>query len=281
MVIITASYIIGIILGLYLRINIALFACLVMVVGLFSTFIIKQTRKFFAFMILFIIIVSFSYIKYKESKADEIYSIAGEENNCVGVIVSVEKENDYYYNYLLKIKSINNNNKYNGIQVLLKISKKNTPIMIELGDLINVNVALEKPAERRNYGGYNYANYLKTKNVYLTGKVNENNIKVIKKNSLFVVNMWISNLRFKLKSNSKKLLPKENESIGFAILLGDTSLIPSDEREMFSRASLSHVLAISGMHVGIVVICLSVLMKRIDKRKSRLIMIFFLFFSVN
>lgn len=50
------------------------------------------------------------------------------------------------------------------------------------------------------------------------------------------------------------------------------------QKESFSDASLSHVLAISGMHVTYVIIGISFVLKKFDNRKSKYIFIVFLIF---
>lgn len=286
MIIITASYAIGILLGLYLEINIAFFVAvftvlfLLFMIPLFSLKVINSYNKvklllFAAFIVL---VSSCIYVNCRESKFQTAYTELNGESECIGTVVAEEKESDYYYNYIVKIKSVNGSNKYEGIQILLKINKRMKVHRLEYGDFICAIVNLEKPEGRRNYKGYDYANFLKTKNVYMIGKLNANEVKVIKKNSLFVVNMWINSFRITLKNNLVNLLPQETASVSLALLLGDSSMLIDEQRETFSQANMSHILAISGMHVGFVVAGLSLMLKRFDKRKTKYIMIVFLVF---
>lgn len=53
-------------------------------------------------------------------------------------------------------------------------------------------------------------------------------------------------------------LSPDSERLLNAVLLGDTSLITPDQREVYSNAGLSHLLALSGMHVAIIAMILSV-----------------------
>lgn len=52
--------------------------------------------------------------------------------------------------------------------------------------------------------------------------------------------------------------------------------IKDSEKEIFSDASLSHILAISGMHVSYVIVGISFILKKYDNRKSKYILIAFL-----
>ena len=48
-------------------------------------------------------------------------------------------------------------------------------------------------------------------------------------------------------------LKEPESSLSKAIVLGDKKGIPDDLREIFSQAGISHIAAISGMHISIIV----------------------------
>ena len=198
-----------------------------------------------------------------------------QETKYVGTIISVNKESSYYNNYVVEIKEKKSN-------ILLKVKKNKYKknIKLEYGDLIYITGNIEKPAIKRNYKGFDYSKYLQTKNIYAICKSNADEIQIIKKNSLSVYNMWINKLQNKLKENLGKVLPNETASVAVALLLGDTSMINDKQKNTFSNASLSHILAISGMHVSYVIMGCSFLLKKFDKRKSKyMFMILLIFFA--
>lgn len=314
MLIITLSYIIGILLGLYLEINITLYICVLIVIIIIMYYIfwklcgkvtnyscisrvidklicktdIKESsykigkRVKLVSICCLVIIISNTIIHQKELRYRNLYNVIGEDVNYVGVVMNEEKESSYYYNYIIQVKSLNSeqNNKFKNTNILLKIKKnKNSNVKkLEYGDLIYGIGNFEKPATRRNYMGYDYLQYLKNKNVYMICNSNITDVKVIKKNSHHAINMWINKLRNRLKNNLIQLLPDTNAGIAIALLLGDTSLIDEKQKNVFSNASLSHILAISGMHVTYVIIGCSFLLKKFDKRKSKYFFIVFLIF---
>ena len=97
----------------------------------------------------------------------------------------------------------------------------------------------------------------------------------------FEINACIMNLRYKLKTNLLRVLPKEEADIASALLLGYSSDIDENQRDMYSKANVIHVLAISGMHVNYIVVALSVIQKKLDNRKGKIILIIFLLFFVQ
>lgn len=290
MLFITVCYIIGIILGLYLRLNIALFVLLVLSLISIIIFILLRyksvlikSKEVLLIGIICIITLNISSIRtsYLENRFNRLYSDYYKQNtidvNYKAHVVSVEKESQYYYNYIVKIINIDDNVKYKNTHILLKVKKsKNNVIRIEYGDIITGKMSLERPETQRNYGGFDYSRYLKTKNVYMIGKSNVDDIKVSNKHSEFVIKVWINSLRERGKDNLKQLLSHDNSNIANALLLGYSNLVDSEQKEQFSNASLSHILAISGMHVGFVFAGITIILKRFDNRKGKYVGIVFL-----
>lgn len=302
MLIITVSYIIGILLGLYLKINMAPFiikSTIVAIVILSIIFVIIlrknimiitekiksnkcNLKKIKNIIIISIIpmVVSCIVMQYKESKYAKFQSNISQDIKFIGTVIEEEKESEYYNNYIVKINNINEKENYRNICLLIKI-KKNKNIenkKLKYGDLIFISGLFEHATTRRNYKGFDYSQYLKTKNIYGICKTDANSLKVLKENSCFVTNMWINKLRNALKNNLQTLLPSDTASIAIALFLGDSSLIEDTQKQTFSNASLSHVLAISGMHVTYVIVGCSWILNRFDKRKSKYVFIVFLIF---
>lgn len=302
MLIITVSYIIGILLWLYLKINMAPFiikSTIVAIVILSIIFVIIlrknimiitekiksnkcNLKKIKNIIIISIIpmVVSCIVMQYKESKYAKFQSNISQDIKFIGTVIEEEKESEYYNNYIVKINNINEKENYRNICLLIKIKKnKNTENKkLKYGDMIFISGLFEHATTRRNYKGFDYSQYLKTKNIYGICKTDVNSLKVIKENSCFVTNMWINKLRNALKNNLQTLLPSDTASIAIALFLGDSSLIEDTQKQTFSNASLSHVLAISGMHVTYVIVGCSWILNRFDKRKSKYVFIVFLIF---
>lgn len=241
-IIITISYIIGILWGIYLKINIYPF-CIILFglnnfIRFYSRAFINLKNKYINNLIsevyyknilintcIITLIISNIVINYKENRFENLYKNI-DDIKGIGVIVNINKETEYYNNYTIKVKNINNNNKLENTHIILKIKKGNKTNQknnYKYGDLIYFSGTNENIAIQRNYKGYDYSQYLKTQNIYGVCKTDNTNVKLIKENSLSVVNMWINNLRNKVKNNLKQLLPNETAGIATALLIGDST----------------------------------------------------------
>lgn len=276
-VIITLCYIISIIWGIYLKKYIPFFY---LTWGIFLIFFFIKKRKLQKFIIVCAIFtcISTSIIKAIDNKF-YTFNIENSEINAIAIIEEIKPESEYYYNYIIKV--INLNNKKSNMKMYLMIRKNKENKQLKYADLIQVYGSFEKGEVQRNYKGFSQFDYLKYQNVY--GFIKGEKTKVIKHNSTNAYKLWINNVRFHIQESLQELINIENLGIANALLLGDGSLITSEQKNIFSSANLSHILAISGMHVSYVILGVSFLLKKISnrKRKYSLIILLFIYASIT
>lgn len=125
--------------------------------------------------------------------------------------------------------------------------------------------------------GFDYGRYLREKKI--SGIVKLNKIEVLKKEKDFKYYL------FNQKEKLFVILEKNysNEQAGFlkAILLGQTSSLDENIKENFKKANVSHILAISGMHITYIVLALEnslkIFIKNIKTRNFIIIIFLFIF----
>jgi competence protein ComEC len=65
--------------------------------------------------------------------------------------------------------------------------------------------------------------------------------------------LWISRLRRALAEGLRDRLPGDRGEVAAALVTGDRSGLPDDVTEALRRSNLAHLLAISGLHMGLIV----------------------------
>ena len=186
---------------------------------------------------------------------------------------------------IIQIVSIEENaTKYIGkiIDSDIKYSK-NTKLIIytnnseELtsGNIIKIKGIFEKADKARNYKGFNYRNYLKKRKIY--GIINCEKISIIDNKNDFIT--VIEQVRYEI-SNKILNLYNENKYTEFlkGILIGRTEGIDEKIKNNFRDSSISHILAISGLHVSYVILGIQFILNKLvkSKRKQNIIQIIFL-----
>ena len=77
-----------------------------------------------------------------------------------------------------------------------------------------------------------------------------------------------ASLRARLTSALVERVGEEAGGYTAALLLGQRSLVPSEDRAAFSRLGIAHILAVSGFHTGVLVLLLSGLFRLLRLRPS-------------
>ncbi|TYP93849.1 competence protein ComEC [Fodinibius salinus] len=122
------------------------------------------------------------------------------------------------------------------------------PNGLELGDQINFSAIIYPLDPKRNPGQFDYKDYLSSIGIYTqAGITNIGNIH----SSPASVFRWTS-LRQKVLDAIEHNFSKQTVPLAKALLIGHKNELKREEKIAFSRAGLSHIMAVSGLHVGFI-----------------------------
>lgn len=277
--IITLAFIIGIIWGVYLKISILPF---LIFLGILAIFYSSRRKSIILFLIF--CFISNIYISSLENNFTTKYQNIYGEVTIVGTIISDVQDKEYNYKYKVKIDKLKFDNKEQeqceGTYILLKLKKEKTNHIYNYGDKIMLTGEFELPQGQRNYGGFNYREYLKTKNIYGIVISKMSQVKLIKTNNANIVNILANKVSKKIKENINNMLPEQQANLLTGILIGDKAGISEEVQISFRDSNLSHMLAISGTHVSYVILGFTFVLDkiRIGKKLSKVFTIIFLIF---
>lgn len=295
------GYIIGIILGLYCKISIVFLYLIIYLINIviknkkvekskFKLVSFKRYSRYlkiiFTSKVLKIIIISSvisnSVTIFQNNKYQNLYvNFDNKEIIVEAVVISNVEEKQNKDVYKIKVKSVNNSKVYKNTYLILNINKKQKIDKLNYGQQIKLNGIFKEPTSKRNYKGFDYKEYLKTKNIYGTIEFK----KVINKEEARNLPLKIlNNITLSIKNRAQGLLNKEISSVLLGLTLGNTNDISKDVKQNFQDSNISHVLAISGLHVGYIMVFVGwILDKTIGKRKSKIgtsiILIFYVFLT--
>ena len=194
-----------------------------------------------------------------------------------GYVIDVKNEVNESENkskeYSIRVNAFDSFKLFKSIKLKVYTKEK-----LSLGDEVIVKGAFTQGDVRRNYKGFNYRNYLRQNGIYGIINVQDDCLKVIGKNN----NLEIVFMKIKERVNSSLEEYFEIESLGFfqSLLFGNKNNLNQETKDLFKDTSISHVLAISGMHVGIVLISFENILKKVsnNKRLNYYLEIMFLIF---
>ena len=300
--IVVIGYIIGIIWGQYLNLSIVplyifITICLY-IMKFFSSpkkFKVFSIHRYFKYLkiiinakILLILFLS-SFISYnivisKNQKREILQNQFQNQSEFIqtGTIVSTQIIEEYKIRYIFEVKystfknyrfyiDIKNNSNDLNTKSLAKLQNKNIT-NLEFGDKVKIKGEFIKPEKQRNYKGFDYNNYLKQKDILGTIQVQElekiNQNKSLKNNFINLVNNYVQSL----KNKAYQILPEKIASLFIGIVFGDRSMIDEETVQNFNASSLSHILAVSGMHFTFLISGVIILLKDFLGRKKTYIL---------
>lgn len=136
----------------------------------------------------------------------------------------------------------------------LILFKKSDSVSHQLGDELTVYDDISNASDERNPGDFNYKEYLELIDVYGQIYVDENQILKVTSDS---EKTWIIGLREHLMMALEKSGLKE-KPLGMiqALILGQRNNVDETVTQSFRDAGVIHILALSGLHVGIILLIL-------------------------
>lgn len=115
------------------------------------------------------------------------------------------------------------------------------------GDELRISGEMETPPV---FEGFDYREHLACREIYSV--VYYPGVELLGQNEGFAPLGGLYSLREKLSDSLSSALPEPQCSLAQGILLGDRTNIPDSITGTFSRAGTMHLLAISGLHIGII-----------------------------
>ena len=184
--------------------------------------------------------------------------------SVINVIININKANSSIYNNqriingkVLQCVQKENKTQYiiqNKEKVLINYDKK---IPCQLGSTIKVYGKTETPKSNTNFYLFNYKKYLLSKNIKIIFKAEK--IKIIKNND---------EIKYKVINKlNKKINNYKSKKYIQALILGN-NIIDEEIKESYQKNGISHLLAISGMHILILSGSLLFILNKILKNQN-------------
>ena len=137
---------------------------------------------------------------------------------------------------------------------------------IKLGQKVYLNGTFKSPNENTNFNLFNYKNYLLSKKIFYI--FNIDSIKIDNK----------INILYKFKNFLIKRLDNLDSPYLYTFILGDNYYIDSNIKSTYQNNGISHLLAISGMHITFLFSSLYNLLEKIKKSNINIYIVGILLF---
>jgi competence protein ComEC len=185
--------------------------------------------------------------------AHHIIHYAGAKRwHITGKIDSQPQVTNNRIRFILNATTLEDERQSHDVTGKLRVTVVGQPPRIAEGDELRLNSRLRLITNFKNPGGFDYRRYMAFKGVWTTAYAMGDRLAIINQHRTSHLTEFVSNAR----RSFADLIDRSGDSAAGAVLkaliIGDRTQISPDIRQAFNRAGVGHLLAISGLHIGIV-----------------------------
>ncbi len=153
--------------------------------------------------------------------------------------------------------------------LLLYVAKDSISRQLKYGDILIIknNLVVDVPPPQ-NPDEFDYKRYLRFNNIHFQAYLRQNDYQktaIIKTTFLY---SWIYDVQKYFKETlAKNIVAQTETAVAQALLYGYDDDIDPDVMQAYANTGTLHVLAVSGMHVGLIFMILTLMLKFMDKTK--------------
>jgi competence protein ComEC len=210
-----------------------------------------------------LIIHTDSYQKNNYSNDNTIF----EKPELITLVIREKlKSSTFNKRYIALIRSISTK-KYGG-KIILSTPIDSLNLTFEPGTILQIKSSLYKNKAPNNPNQFDYGTYLSNKQIYAQLYADKSQIKI---GSEFEKDIWyyISKLRTRIIHNLEKSNFNKTElNVALALILGQKQDISPEIIHDYQYAGAVHILSVSGLHVGFLLLFIKFLLKPVPNTKK-------------
>ncbi|HEA47214.1 MAG TPA: ComEC family competence protein [bacterium] len=261
---ITLFFILGIIIGRYLTLPfLPLYLSLtVLFVLTFLLYLKKKQRwaSYSLFLITLLIgIVYFHYVYYPHSSNHiVVYAPSEEKVTIVGEVINRPQLKERKIRFTIEVKKIIENGQEKSTQGRVWVVSYFPLENYDYGDTVRLEGKLRLPEGAREKGAFDWQRYLSYQGIWV--ELSTGNVTVEKEGGSSLMK-WAYKSRDWMVRVIEHTLPELHSSVLKGIMLGDKESLPPQVQENFLRTGTGHILVVSGLHVGLILLLLLILFR--------------------
>ncbi|MFN7116442.1 MAG: ComEC/Rec2 family competence protein [Saprospiraceae bacterium] len=223
---------------------------------------------------LFLILLGWqSTLAYNELNDPHHFQYHINKNNVViGKVTRIQPTSTGKTRVQLSVESIqtDNNNLLTSSGNLLVYLDSTALLQLQYGDHISIYANITRLEPPKNPKAFDFSRYMHFQNVHYQAFVKSGNWQLLEKGKGWAPMLVADRMQKRFIAILRKHLPGEDEfAVASALILGYRDEISEEINTAYRNTGATHVLAVSGMHVGFIYIGISFLLGYIkSKRKS-------------
>ncbi|MBU5427139.1 DNA internalization-related competence protein ComEC/Rec2 [Tissierella pigra] len=245
-VFITIPFILGIVFSYYIEIR--LITILIFLFFILILYIINFSKDKSNNIFLLLILFTFGIILAKYNLNNSfLISKEGEEFLLRGIVDDVVWKEEGEGKYIVEINRVGNFNIKEKTVLKIRGDKQ-----VSLGDKLIFKGKINVPLENTNPMLFNYKRSLLSNKLYTTININDYSILEIERNDIPLKYKMKLKFKERIENLFNSNLSEENSSLMKSIVLGEYNYLDEKNISKYRDLGLAHILAVSGLHIGII-----------------------------
>jgi len=245
----------GIFFGSDAEIPIATLFIILSFLGLFYTILVVFYRKmvggFYRSILGYLMLFLFGVILSSFHQRNDLRNIWEGSEGYLGEVTLYDQEKPNSFENLLEIKSVKKNGTWESLEADVLVYHQ-LDLSLEPGMIVWVQGFPKKIDPPTNPYEFNYSKFLKRKGIEYRQFLGTR-IYVLGKSRNSETNYFLEHLRKKMGNLLKEKIPDpKSYQVAQALLLGQKQYLDQDIKRAYSQSGVMHILAVSGLHVGII-----------------------------
>lgn len=260
-----------------------LYIAIVLIVVL--AILLKRTKTFIILSWIAFFFLGITTVHINDNRNSNRYfgKHISDSDSGVLVMTKVLKPGNFHHKYEAEVVQVQD--KVTNGKILLNIEIDTASSVLKVDDRIYITSEFSAINRSLNPHQFDYRSYLSKQGIYQQLFLKKNQFLKLEKESSFLGS--IARIRSKIQySLQQEGFSEDTYAVINALLLGQRQEISKELTEDYARAGAIHILAVSGLHVGIILLILSFLLKPLVRlKKGRiikliLIVLFLWFFAL-
>lgn len=180
-------------------------------------------------------------------------------------ITQTLKPDTFNFKYFAEINAING--VHSEGKILLNISKDSLQKSFSADEILLLYATISEIPKPLNPHQFDYSKYMKSLGVYGQLRISKKEILKTEMGRKSILGIAQNFRKYSIEKLQKTKLKKEERAIIQALVLGEKKDIEKNLYNEYAAAGAVHILAVSGLHVGILFFILSLLLKPLKRLK--------------
>ena len=181
-----------------------------------------------------------------------IHLADGPRYHIAGHVYSRPRQQVHRTRFVLQVQHISDGRTKRPATGMLRVTIAGEHLKVQRGDRIELQSRIRSIRNFNNPGGFDYRRYMAFQKVWGTAYSSAEKLHVLQRRAAAGPAVILDEVRSRVDALIDQSRPGPQRDVLRALILGDRSRIPPDLREAFHRTGIGHLLAISGLHIGIV-----------------------------